>query len=84
MEERRKDERYRVLKAGKIAFNHGAVIDCTVRNLSKSGARLDVVNQFGIPDQFILLIERDNLQFPCYVEWRKERQIGVSFKPIES
>lgn len=82
MEERRRDLRRRVLKAGKIAFNHGAVIDCIVRNLSRSGARLDVANQFGIPDQFVLLIERDNLQFPCYVEWRREKQIGVSFKPV--
>lgn len=81
MEERRKDQRHRTFKAGKIAFNRGAVIDCTVRNLSRSGARLDIADQIVIPEQFMLLIERDNLQYPCYVEWRKENQIGVSFKP---
>lgn len=80
MNERRKILRHRVLKAGKIAFNRGAVIDCTVRNLSKSGARLDVASQFGVPDQFVLLIEREGLRYSCHVEWRKENQIGVSFQ----
>lgn len=83
MEERRKDLRQRVLKAGKIAFNRGAVIDCIVRNLSKSGALLNVADQFAIPEEFVLLIKRDNLQYQCYVEWRSGNQIGVSFRPKE-
>jgi len=39
MVETRRDARHKVLKAGSINFSGGA-IDCTVRNLSTSGAAL--------------------------------------------
>ena len=42
MEDKRKLRRTRVLKAGMISFG-GSAISCTVRNLTKSGAMLDVV-----------------------------------------
>jgi hypothetical protein len=37
------------LKAGKISFGGGA-IDCTVRNLSETGAALEVTTPVGIPE----------------------------------
>ncbi|MFK4386305.1 hypothetical protein ABIA40_005713 [Bradyrhizobium sp. USDA 223] len=43
MDERRDKARHRVLKAGTIEFGGGA-IDCTVRNLSDTGAALDVAS----------------------------------------
>ena len=59
MAERRAHPRHRTLKAGKIVFNHHfSVVDCTVRSLSATGARLDVPSTFGIPDDFDLLVER--------------------------
>ena len=42
MDEHRIAPRHRVLKAGSIIFGGGA-IDCTVRNLSETGAALEVV-----------------------------------------
>src|SRR5438094_637227 len=44
MVETRRDLRHRVLKAGSISFSGGA-IDCTVRNLSTTGAALKVASQ---------------------------------------
>ena len=41
--------RHRVLKAGTIEFG-GSAIDCTLRNLSATGAALDVPSPVGIPD----------------------------------
>jgi hypothetical protein len=66
------------LKAGTISFDGGG-IDCTVRNISKSGAALDVASPLGIPQNFILLVPADDLRQPCHVVWRKEKRIGVAF-----
>jgi PilZ domain len=78
MVETRRAPRHRVLKAGTIEFGGGA-IDCLVRNLSTSGAALEVSNQVGIPDRFILVVPGDGLHLPCHIAWRKERRIGVTF-----
>jgi hypothetical protein len=78
VEEKRTASRHRVLKAGNILFGGGA-IDCTVRNLSQTGAALDVASPMGIPENIKLLIPADGKQFDCRVVWRKERRIGVMF-----
>lgn len=78
MNDKRKASRHRVLKAGKILFD-GAVIDCTVRNISRTGAALEVESPVGIPHRFILVIETDRVRRACQVIWRKERRIGVGF-----
>ncbi len=76
MDEHRIAARHRVLKAGTIEFGGGA-IDCTVRNISATGAALDVTSPLGIPAQFTLVTEGNHL--PCRVVWRKEKRIGVTF-----
>jgi hypothetical protein len=70
--------RRRLLKAGKISFGGGA-IDCTVRNLSETGAALEVSSPVGIPEHFTLVIEVDDIHVPCRVVWRKDTRIGVHF-----
>jgi hypothetical protein len=79
MDERRKVQRHRTLKAGHIAFNRAGAIDCRVRNLSEAGACLEVVSQLGIPDQFVLVVEADHLHQPCHVIWRTATRMGVAF-----
>jgi hypothetical protein len=78
MVESRRTPRHRVLKAGTIEFGGGA-IDCTVRNLSNTGAALEVSNQIGIPEKFALVVPGDGLHLPCHVVWRKGCRIGVTF-----
>ncbi|WP_213772554.1 PilZ domain-containing protein [Bradyrhizobium sp. dw_78] len=78
MVEKRANPRHRVLKAGTIEFG-GGVIDCTVRNLSKAGAALDVTSPVGIPDKFTLVIPSDGQRFACHIIYRKEKRIGVAF-----
>jgi hypothetical protein len=79
MDERRKTQRSRTLKAGCISFNRNAGIDCRVRNLSKIGACLEVASHVGIPDDFMLLVSYDNLRQPCHVIWRSDTRMGVEF-----
>ncbi len=79
MNEYRASQRQRVLKAGTISFNGDAGISCTVRNLSATGAALEVASPVGIPDQFTLIFDADHSTKPCRIVWRKERRIGVTF-----
>ncbi len=75
-DENRIAPRHRVLKGGRILFGGGS-IDCTVRNLSETGAALDVTSPLGIPSEFML--ETDGVQRSCRVVWRKEKRIGITF-----
>src|SRR5690349_5500726 len=72
----------RLWQAGNVLFGGGA-IDCTVRNLSQTGAALDVASPMGIPEDITLLIPADGKQFGCRVVWRKERRIGVMSSRLE-
>jgi hypothetical protein len=79
MSERRTRERQRVLKGGKIVFNNGAsVLDCTVRNVSGTGACLMVVNALAVPAEFDLQLGAD--QQPCEVIWRQTNRVGIRFR----
>jgi hypothetical protein len=77
-DEYRTAPRRRVLKAGSISFG-GGVIDCTIRNISETGAALEVVTPLFIPDKFTLIVPSDGLSPPCRVVWRRECRIGVTF-----
>jgi hypothetical protein len=77
--EKRDHRRQRVLKAGTIAFN-GSAIDCVVRNISATGAALEVESQIGIPLSFHLIIAAENFSERCRVLWRRESRLGVVFE----
>jgi PilZ domain-containing protein len=79
MDEHRNAARKRVLKAGTIEFS-GETIPCTVRNISDSGAALEVTTVLWFPDRFTLRIESDGSSKPCHIVWRKEKRIGVAFE----
>jgi hypothetical protein len=72
--------RRRTLKGGKIRFRSlGASIDCVIRNLSDTGACLQVESQIGIPDSFELFITDDKSARTCRIVWRSGNRIGVAF-----
>jgi hypothetical protein len=70
--------RRRMFKAGTIEFG-GGEIDCTVRNISETGAAIEVITPLFIPDRFTLLVPTEQLKRRCHVVWRKEKRIGVMF-----
>jgi PilZ domain len=76
MEDHRSTPRHRVLKAATISFGGGA-ISCTIRNLSDSGASLEVESPIGIPETFALVMDSGGRR--CRVIWRREKRIGVRF-----
>jgi hypothetical protein len=78
--ENRAAPRRSTLKGGHIVFNGGrSTIDCTVRNLSAKGAKLQVASVVGIPETFDLLLQGSSRQ-PCRVKWRTLKELGVEFR----
>jgi hypothetical protein len=56
-EDSRRGSRVRTLKAGKIIVNYVAsVFDCTVRNLSDTGALLQIEGAMAIPEHVVVVI----------------------------
>ncbi len=78
MIEKRAAQRYRVFKGGTITFE-GSGIACTVRNMSESGAAIDLENPVTLPQSFTLSISRDNIVRNCRTVWRNEQRIGLAF-----
>jgi PilZ domain len=76
---KRASRRKRLLKAGTIEFGDGA-ITCIVRNMSDTGALLDVATPVGIPHHFTLVLRANGHRMPCHVVWWKEKRIGIVFK----
>jgi hypothetical protein len=79
MVEKRAVPRHRVLKRGTLAFSGGGGLDCTVRNISPNGARIDIANPVGVPEAFTLVIEADQFMRHCRAVWSSEQRIGVAF-----
>jgi hypothetical protein len=79
MIERRTAQRHRVFKHGTLAFRDGGSIDCTVRNVSSNGARVDIAGPVGLPSSFTLLIETDRFMRRCHPVWRSDTRIGLAF-----
>ena len=79
MVETRITTRHRVVKAATIEFG-SHVIHCVLRDLSITGAGLEVPSLTGIPEKFTLVAPGDGLRLPCTVVRRGGYRIGVAFE----
>jgi hypothetical protein len=85
MDDRRIANRSRTFWKGTILFPDGLrSVECTVRNFSATGARLDCGAVIDIPDHFELKIPQKGETFPCLVAWRRSPEIGVEFQVAEA
>lgn len=83
--ERRKSLRQKALLRGKLYFNNRLnVIDCTIRDISDSGARLIFSEAVSIPEQLELYIpQREQTLFVTVVR-RQGPEVGVSFAQVSN
>ena len=80
MDERRKAPRRQVKKSATILLGENRRITCAVRDVSKTGAGLDVAGEVSLPGVFKLVIEMETVQRRCRMIWRKENRMGVVFE----
>lgn len=79
-EEHRYFLRRRTLKGGRIVFHEGnSTITCTIRDLSLGGARLEVANSVGVPDEFTLAFDDGRPMRRCLVRRRTATSLGIEF-----
>jgi hypothetical protein len=77
--ERRGAQRHRVFKGGTISFAPAGSVDCVVRNISTTGACVEIGGSLPISHDFMLVIKPESLQRHCHVAWCGGRRIGVRF-----
>jgi hypothetical protein len=79
MNEKREIQRRRALKTGTICIDNKSTIDCVVRDLSNTGAFLEIESPIGIPDKFTLIMKAAGAKQTCHVAWWSARRIGARF-----
>ncbi len=79
MVETRVAPRVRVMKAAKINYG-GDEYACVVRDISSTGAALELSDLIRIPDEFTLIMPDERLKLLCRVVWRRDYRIGVRFE----
>jgi hypothetical protein len=80
MSELRKETRLRTFLKGRIVYNNGnASLDCLVRDLSPTGARLALTETAALPDVFELHIPNKDKVLRAVLRWRRSDGVGVAF-----
>jgi len=74
----RSKQQRRIYKAGKIVFGLRCGIDATVRNISDTGALLQVESVLDILNE-LLVINAEGLKRQCKIAWRRPTALGVRF-----
>jgi uncharacterized protein YceH (UPF0502 family) len=80
MSERRTSARQKSFLRGSIQFNNRrTVIDCLVRDISATGARLIFSDSVSVPDVVELYIPQKEQTLRAHVQWRRGDELGVAF-----
>jgi hypothetical protein len=81
MDERRQTIRLPVAGPGKIIIAiDRPPVECTVMEVSASGASLKVNSAQVLPDHFhVVPGDGDAAGYPCRLKWRKDALVGVQF-----
>lgn len=80
--ERRNDERGPVRAPARVL--HGAGLahwaDCVIRDLSTTGAKIELSHFYKLPPRFVLLNFQGAVAFEVVLKWRRGDLAGMSFE----
>lgn len=63
-----------------IVFNNrNNTIDCNIRNISTTGAKLMVGETLSLPQTFELNVPAKGLSYRATIVWRRAGEVGVEF-----
>lgn len=80
-EDLRRAARTRTLIGGRIVFHDGAYsYNCLVRDVSESGARVEIPAARLIPRRFYFLTSRQEVAYDAELVWRTQKMAGVKFR----
>ena len=70
-----------MLKA-EIRYNDGMMsVPCLVRDISATGARLELSGDVQLPPSFELFIDKRNETRRVDTKWRRGLEVGIAFRP---
>lgn len=76
----RQSPRRKALKGGKILLSKWASIDCTIKDVTEAGARLEFKSPTELPAEFKLLILATDQTIPAELVWQRGLSAGVRFE----
>jgi hypothetical protein len=68
-----------MLKQGKVVLSNTSLLDCVIRDLSDTGARLEFAGPTELPKEFRLLIVSTNMFIPAELAWQRGLLAGIRF-----
>jgi hypothetical protein len=80
--ERRSVGRTRILRNAEIIVDHrlaSTKVQCTLHDLTNTGASLTLSSTYQVPDTFELTFDKGRSRRPCVVRWRTHDTLGVEF-----
>jgi hypothetical protein len=79
MTEPRKSGCARALKDAKVFFGSSSMVDCVVRDLTNSGAHVEIPSTVELPEAFGLTFDGGYSLRPCRIVWRTSNETCVEF-----
>jgi hypothetical protein len=77
----RNTNRVRSFLRGEIVHSNGSSkTECTVRDISDGGARIEAPVSVTVPEHFVLAIPQRNLRHRARMIWRHGTELGVVFQ----
>ena len=78
--ERRSSRRETACLPGKIVWDRDCSFECTIRDRSETGARLEIPAGQIVPKRVVLIEMLGGLAYDCEVRWRAPLGMGVFFR----
>ena len=79
MKEKRSAPRMRSFLRGTVIFNNGqSTLDCLIRDISATGARLQLSEAVTLPHRFDLYVLQRRERMTVTVQWRRGDEVGVA------
>jgi hypothetical protein len=76
----RRSVRHRSFLGAKLVYGDGAfTIDCIVKDVSDTGARIKLPEGQAVPDQVYLVELRSGIAYEARVTWKRHPEIGLEF-----
>src|SRR3954468_17979613 len=69
--------------AATIVYNNGqCTLDCVIRNISETGAKLSVPASVALQDRFDLTVPQRSATYRAHIAWQRRGEIGVLFDGV--
>ncbi len=80
MEKSRKTERSRAILGATVIYNNkNSTVECQIRNISKTGARLSISDTVSLPEEFDIEVPQKGKTYRARLCWRDESSAGIEF-----